>query len=155
MNTFLESPFVSFTSPGESRLQETTFPSATPSAKKPTDFSPWVQSTRQIMALPFYEGDPSPSRETRIFACYLVEHSYRLSQKFQLDWEKPLVNSTDESEIILEWWRGANKLTLYIKDFHATSIRVWGDDIFSQMDEGSFGTQFVSPLTFLWLWLHR
>ncbi len=154
MNHSMEAPLFHFATSGETHIVSSLVERGTQSAIAPQHTSPWNECTRQIMALPFYEEQASPSQLTRVFACYLVQTTFLLSEKTDTSWEKPLINSTAKGEIVLEWWRSEHELTVYVHEGRCHFLRVWGTNIFNEMDEGDFGTAFLSPLTYLWLWLH-
>lgn len=146
------SELISHTAAGETH--STVFISAqgTPSARKNTAASPWSQCTRQIMELPHDKGFPSPTKNSCIVACRIVELAYQASDALGLTPNRPLINSNDEGEIVLEWWHRARKLTVYVEAAQINFVRVWGADISTQMDDGIV----QNPQHFLqiWRWLH-
>lgn len=147
MNSFLEHPFATI-SENQSNLPR--FAEGTPSAVETK--KPWQESIQKIWSLPFYDDQERPSSEACKVASNLVQKSFSLSHKNGFDWLAPLVNSTDEGEIVLEWWQGSKKITLYIEGLHISFVRVWGPDIHNEMEEGQlmgWGNFFV-----IWRWLH-
>ena len=109
----------------------------------------------QILKLPFYQYQRAVSQNSCVFACQLVRATWELSRKSNLLWEEPLVNSNDQGEIVLEWWKGEHELTIKVKENGASYLKSWGTDIFTEMEDGHFERKgFDSPLTLLWLWLH-
>jgi hypothetical protein len=51
-------------------------------------------------------------------------------------WCRPHISSTEDGEIVFEWWRGNRNLTLYFSDTGAEYIEVWGPDIDNDMRSG-------------------
>jgi hypothetical protein len=51
-------------------------------------------------------------------------------------WQRPHISSTEQGEIVLEWWRGERKLTIYFGDDGAEFLEVWGIDIDEDMSSG-------------------
>ncbi len=49
-------------------------------------------------------------------------------------WESPHVSTSESGSVTFEWWSGDKKLTLYFDDLHMKVVRVWGEDINSEMD---------------------
>jgi hypothetical protein len=52
-------------------------------------------------------------------------------------------------EVVLEWWHGEKKLTVYVTSESVEYLKVWGDDIGSEMEDGDAAP--VAPA--LWRWL--
>ena len=63
----------------------------------------------------------------------------------------PLANVSPEGEVVLEWWQGGRKLTIYISDSAIEYLQVWGKDIEAEMSEGDADSA-ETPLI-LWKWL--
>ncbi len=69
----------------------------------------------------------------------------------QLTWLDPLVNFSPSDEIVLEWWHGSRKLTIYVEDDHVEYIQVWGVSIDNEMADGDASAR--STVEVLWRWL--
>ncbi len=67
------------------------------------------------------------------------------------EWIEPNVTAGADGEVVLEWWRGARKLTVYITDQEVDYVKVWGINVHSQMAEGEANSSNVCRS--LWLWL--
>ena len=118
------------------------------------EISPGQMCAQKISALPIYSDLPVPSQATRINARRLIEAAYKFDVALGVTWEEPLINSTDEAEILLEWWKDERKLTLYVGEFGATYVKVWGPDIYQQMEQEEMSLpHFDSMLLELWKWL--
>jgi hypothetical protein len=68
-----------------------------------------------------------------------------------LTWLDPLVNFSPLDEIVLEWWNGSRKLTIYIEDSGVEYIQVWGVSIDNEMADGDASAP--STVEVLWRWL--
>jgi hypothetical protein len=69
----------------------------------------------------------------------------------QLTWLNPLVNFSPTDEIVLEWWNGKRKLTIYIEADRIEYIQVWGTSIDNEMTDGDASES--SAIEYLWHWL--
>lgn len=78
-------------------------------------------------------------------------HAQVTSNVIGYEWVRPHVSSSEDGEVVLEWWRGEHKLTIYISTDSADFLKVWGPDIATQMTDGPvIGNQFQG----LWRWLN-
>jgi hypothetical protein len=66
-------------------------------------------------------------------------------------WEEPLINTTCDEEIVLEWWNKNRKLTIYISENRIEYIKVWGPDIDNEMQDGLIIS--YETLRELWEWI--
>jgi hypothetical protein len=66
-------------------------------------------------------------------------------------WIKPNVIADADGEVVLEWWHGHKKLTVYIGDDSAEYVKVWGADIHSEMQDGD--AEPIGMCRSLCLWL--
>lgn len=66
-------------------------------------------------------------------------------------WAEPHITASESGEIVLEWWHGRRKVTLYISDSSVEYIKVGSIDI-DEMESGPLS----SPRDFIavWAWLH-
>jgi len=65
-------------------------------------------------------------------------------------WARPHVSANEDGNVVLEWWCGARKLTLYISQHSASYVRVWGPDMVGQMQDGELPEgEFINH----WNWL--
>lgn len=144
------SDLTSSTPVGETHFQSSMVLQGTPSARSAV--SPWNESIREIMALPYHKGYPCPSKESGIVACRIVELAYQISEALGWKPNRSLVTSNNEGEIVLEWWHRARKITFYVEADQITYVRVWGADISQEMDDGRVqdGKHFLQ----IWRWLH-
>nr|AWL95741.1 hypothetical protein CIT37_29080 [Bradyrhizobium ottawaense] len=51
-------------------------------------------------------------------------------------WSRPHISSTEDGEIVFEWWRQRRNLTLYFGDDGPEYIEVWGPNIDDDMRSG-------------------
>jgi hypothetical protein len=64
-------------------------------------------------------------------------------------WSLPHVAANEDGEVLLEWWKGDKKLTLFVKADGIDYLRTWGERIEHDMDDGELtGDTFPA----LWAW---
>lgn len=81
-----------------------------------------------------------------------VVRSFRsLSLRHNRVWLNPNVAMSAQGEIVLEWWYGARKLTLYVSGGGVDFVRVWGPSVHEEMEDGALDSSDVASR--LWLWL--
>jgi len=68
-----------------------------------------------------------------------------------LEFAVPHVTASQDDEVVLEWWRGERKLTVYVTSSAIEYVRVWGADMFDEMDDGEV-TPGADPSS-IWRWL--
>lgn len=92
---------------------------------------------------------PDPYAIKKAFS--LIGDIYRSALETRLPWVQPHITSSEEGEVVFEWWSGFHKLTLYISSNGSCEfVQVWGSDMHSQMRHGTLaGEQFQG----LWRWL--
>jgi len=66
-------------------------------------------------------------------------------------WQTPHITSSEQGEIVCEWWRKAKKLTIYFGDEGAEFIKVWGTDIEQEMESGDLVSEW--DIVAVWRWL--
>ena len=66
-------------------------------------------------------------------------------------WRRPHISSTEDGEVVFEWWQGKRNLTLYFSDNGAEYIEVWGPDMDNEMLSGPLTNWSFSNA---WLRLH-
>ncbi len=68
-------------------------------------------------------------------------------------WIAPLVSDSADGGVMLEWWSGPRKLTVYIWGDRVEYVQVWGPNMRDQMREGSA----TKAGTFMpvWSWLTK
>lgn len=66
-------------------------------------------------------------------------------------WLNPHVSSSEDGEVVFEWWKDSHKLTIYVGPDSAEFLKIWGPNMATQMADGALlGAQFQG----LWLWLN-
>jgi hypothetical protein len=66
-------------------------------------------------------------------------------------WIDPLVVADAHRNVVFEWWKGHKKLTVYVTPTAVEYVKVWGSDIFSEMDDGDIKS--AENRRTLWRWL--
>lgn len=92
-------------------------------------------------------GDTAPRPPAFGYAKLQVSVFRNAARIEKLPWREPHV-SLDGEAVILEWWCGAKKLTVYVQERSAEYVKVWGANIQDEMEEGEL-TEYLS----LWTWL--
>ena len=78
-------------------------------------------------------------------------HAQATDNVIGYEWVRPHVSSSEDGEVVLEWWKRDHKLTIYISNDSADFLKVWGPNIATEMADGPvMGNQFQG----LWLWLN-
>ena len=67
------------------------------------------------------------------------------------EWINPLVVADAHRNVVFEWWKGHKKLTVYVTPTGVEYVKVWGPDIFSEMDDGDI--KGAEDRRKLWNWL--
>ena len=85
----------------------------------------------------------------------LIQIMYEEATATEFAWARPHVSSSEEGEIVLEWWRNAHKLTVYIGARSIECIKVWGSNIADEMESVSLGGEvFGDAFRDFWRWLY-
>src|SRR6266540_3497746 len=66
------------------------------------------------------------------------------------NWLNPNVTAGPEGEVVFEWWYGAKKLTVYVSSPNVEYIKVWGTDIYTDMEDGD--AEPIDTCKELWSW---
>lgn len=66
-------------------------------------------------------------------------------------WVAPHMTVSPNDEVVLEWWNGEKKLTVYVSEETTEYVKVWGADIFEEMEDGN--TDESRQAYYLWNWL--
>jgi hypothetical protein len=66
-------------------------------------------------------------------------------------WRTPHITSSEQGEIVCEWWRQSKKLTVYFGDDGVEFIKVWGTDIEKDMESGDLTSDW--DIVAVWRWL--
>jgi hypothetical protein len=74
-----------------------------------------------------------------------------LSTRYNRVWQHPNVTVSPEGEVVLEWWRGARKLTIYVAANGTSYLKVWGPNMHDEMEDGLLKS--LDTATHLWTWL--
>lgn len=67
-------------------------------------------------------------------------------------WREPHVSASDEGEVTFEWWCGPRKITTYFGAERVELIRVWGENIDTEMELSQLFT--MSDFGIAWMWLY-
>jgi hypothetical protein len=67
-------------------------------------------------------------------------------------WTTPHITASEAGEIVLEWWHGDRKVTLYVSDSRIEYIKVGGLDIDNEMETGPISS--APDFRPVWTWLH-
>ncbi len=67
------------------------------------------------------------------------------------EWIDPLVVADAHRNVVFEWWEERRKLTVYVTPTGVEYVKVWGPDIFSEMEDGD--VKGAEDRRKLWRWL--
>src|ERR1700722_16346814 len=117
---------------------------------------PAKQKVRSLQSLPAAwdgNGSAKPVPEAIGQAVAILPDLYRAAALTNHRWNSPQVSASEAGEVVLEWWYGNRKVTIYVTANEMSVVRVWGNDIDLEMDEGILpdaSNSFAS----LWGWIH-
>lgn len=97
-----------------------------------------------------YDADP-PLPAAVDYAETWVKALYNDVITMGAEWATPNVTAGAFGEVVLEWWSGSRKLTVYLEDGAAEYVKVWGPNITSEMSEGN--AKPARARRTLWRWL--
>jgi hypothetical protein len=98
-------------------------------------------------------GGHAASKHLISRAADLIGNFYRAAVNSGFGWSNPVLNLSDDGSLVMEWWRGLKKLTIYIAPAEKPAfVRVWGDDIDTEMDDGTLPN--VEDFADLWVFLN-
>lgn len=83
-------------------------------------------------------------------ATALIDQLYSTATQLNIDWDSPNVTASSLGEVVLEWWNHEKKLTLYVNEEQAQYVKVWGENIDTEMDDGLLVETAIAP-TLEWL----
>jgi hypothetical protein len=97
-----------------------------------------------------YDAAP-PNREALYRVSLWIEELHEDALTTGRGWRDPHVVADAHGNVVLEWWEGRKKLTIYIHPKAVEYVKVWGPDIFSDMEDGEVGG--IKDRRALWSWL--
>ncbi len=126
--------------------QETPSPAALPQL-------PLAEVQNEIEQLPtrVIRGDiPQPNPDSMTRAIRWIATLY--SDTYQYDrWFRPFISSDENGDVVFEWWRDERKLTVFVTPTTVDYIKVWGVNIFTEMEDGTLHTD--ATVRDVWQWL--
>jgi hypothetical protein len=97
-----------------------------------------------------YDAASSDSESVR-HALMWIEDLYRNTLTTDTEWMAPHVVLDAEGNVVLEWWEGQKKLTVYVHSETVEYFKVWGPDIFTEMEDSE--AEEIEDRRMLWNWL--
>ena len=98
-------------------------------------------------------GSAKPVFEAVVRAYRAVLEMYQLAALSGHGWTNPNVSADENGTVVFEWWRGQRKLTMYVTASEMSYVRVWGNNIDTDMVDGPVdGLEY--DFTPLWGWLN-
>ena len=83
-------------------------------------------------------GSPAPTTEVIVYAreALAMLHAGALAQSTA--WTEPHISCNERGHVTLEWWKGSQTLTLYVRSANKLDyLKAWGSNIDSEMKNGS------------------
>jgi hypothetical protein len=117
---------------------------------------PVKQKVRSLQSLPAdWDGNGSakPVPEAVGQAAAVLPELYRAAALTSHRWHSPQVSASEVGDVVLEWWNGNRKATMYVTAQEISVVRVWGNDIDLEMDETTLSDTSTS-FAALWSWIH-
>jgi hypothetical protein len=116
----------------------------------------WRTKTEIIALLSWPEGwngydAAAPNPDAIRQAYWWIEDLYENTLTTDKGWIAPHVVADAHGNVVLEWWEGQKKLTVYIHPETVEYVKVWGPDIFSEMEDGE--VEGIEDRRALWNWL--
>jgi hypothetical protein len=116
----------------------------------------WRTRTEIVALLSWPEGWNSynaaaPNPDTIGHALSWIEDLYENTLTIDRGWIAPHVVADAHGNVVLEWWEGRKKLTIYVYPETVEYVKVWGPDIFSEMEDGE--VEGAEDHRALWRWL--
>jgi hypothetical protein len=99
-------------------------------------------------------GSAKPNSGAIELAVSALSEFFRGAALTQYGWSNPHVSANESGGIVLEWWRDPRKLTVYVTLTDISYIRVWGDDVETEMDEGNLTAEPRLEFRAVWSWLN-
>jgi hypothetical protein len=98
-------------------------------------------------------GSTKPDFNAIVRAYLALRKMFQTASLSGYGWTNPNVSADESGAVVFEWWRGGYKLTVYVTANEMSYVRVWGDDMDTEMEDGeidSIGYDFSA----LWGWLN-
>ena len=96
-------------------------------------------------------GSPPATTSSIANASVRLDNIYQQIVEAQLSWNSPHLTVSERGEVVFEWWRDSKRLSVYFEDSEAVYLKVWGANIYRDMEDGV-----LVPEGFLalWTWLN-
>jgi hypothetical protein len=99
-------------------------------------------------------GSDKPDAGAIELTISVLPEFFRGAAQTDYGWSNPHVSANESGGIVLEWWTDARKLTVYVAWTDISYIRVWGDDVETEMDEGTLTADLRQEFESVWSWLN-
>lgn len=93
----------------------------------------------------------APNSESVGHALVWIKDLYRDTLTTDTGWMAPHVVADAHGYVVLEWWKGRKKLTVYVHPGMVEYVKMRGPDIFSDMEDGEI--ERAEDRRTLWNWL--
>lgn len=80
-----------------------------------------------------------------------IDSLHKIVECYEMWWDEPLTNISPEGEIVFEWWHQNRKLTVYVLLEETDYIKVSGEDIDDDMEDGTITSS--EDIKSLWQWI--
>lgn len=95
-------------------------------------------------------GSAAAQGQSIFEAAALLEAALRDTLGLTVNWEAPHLGLDEQGCVVMEWWNGRNKLTIYMTPGAPEFVCSWGHHIEDHMESGPLGDRF--PQLWRWLW---
>jgi hypothetical protein len=93
----------------------------------------------------------APDRASVEHALAWIRNIYEDTLTANGAWIPPHVIADAHGNVVFEWWEGYKKLTVYVSPDTVEYVKVWGPDMFSDMEDGELAR--AEDHRTLWRWL--
>ena len=103
---------------------------------------------------PGWDGYDAPAPNPRAIARAIRElpRMSELANSTRFSWQESYVSSDENGNVSLEWWQGRRKVTVYVSPDEMDYVKVWGTNIFDEMEDGKLSD--LGAWRAVWDWLH-
>lgn len=96
-------------------------------------------------------GAAAPARDSVERALAWLRNMYEDTLTAKRAWIPPHVIADAHGNVVFEWWEDHKKLTVYVSPGTVEYVKVWGPDMFSDMEDGELAG--AGDHRTLWRWL--
>ena len=97
-------------------------------------------------------GSAAAQGQSIFEAAAILEAALRDTARLAVNWVAPHLGLDEHGCVVMEWWNGRNKLTIYMTPGSPEFVCSWGQHIENHMESGLLTDQFPELWRWLWTW---